>query len=288
MKMNLKLLMVAAAAFVTLALAAGQVVANQKWDVNSGCGSGHRISHSQASCLNAGWNNSPGFWSGNPGGCDYWLTGKCASYGLVYANVDLKDRLDHKWKLTNNSRNSNSGAMIIGKVRDIACCINHGDQLCYKNQIEKTSSGQIRHVTVTGSGYSSTMVNVNTHKKRYIFCRDNPDYIYCEVNPEGDAFTTPRNCGDHTCTVGDCTWHWNRSTADATCHEDFNPYSMSISAEDGTSQTCTIQVKCESHIEPAISGGGGYMIYELNELSAPVWDFDNLANCSGTLQVGAC
>ena len=36
MKMNLKLLMVAAAAFVVLALAAGQAVANQSWSVNSG------------------------------------------------------------------------------------------------------------------------------------------------------------------------------------------------------------------------------------------------------------
>ena len=285
MKMNLKLLMVAAAAFVTLALAAGQVVANQKWDVNSGCGSGHRISHSQASCLNAGWNNSPGFWSGNPGGCDYWLTGKCASYGLVYANVDLKDRLDHKWKLTNNSRNSNSGAMIIGKVRDIACCINHGDQLCYKNQIEKTSSGQIRHVTVTGSGYSSTMVNVSSHAKRYKFCQENPDYIYCEVNPDGDAFTAPSyNCGDHYCTVGDCTWHFEQSSAHDSCRTSSQyGYSMSISAEDGTSQRCTVNVQCNTG-----QVVDSHAIHRANSFSAQVWDFDDLHNCSGDLQVGAC
>ena len=194
--------------------------------------------------------------------------------------------MDEKWKLSTG--NKQTYGYEASNIRSIDCCINHGDQLCYKWQVEKNGANKIRHVTVTGSGYSSRMVNVSTHKQRYNFCKSNPDYIYCEINPEGDAFTPPYNCGDQLLYGGDCTWHWNRSTADDTCHERFNPYSMSISAEDGTSQTCTIEVKCESHIEPAISGGGGYMIYELNELSAPVWDFDNLANCSGTLQVGAC
>ena len=286
MKMNLKLLMVAAAAFVALAVPAGQAVANSTWEVATACGSGHRISHQNASCLSAGWDNSPGFWSGVAGGSTYWVQSKCSTYGLVYASVDSPGALDDKWKLSNG--NKEDSVFLTSNVASIDCCINHGDQLCYKWQVEKNGANKIRHVTVTGSGYSSRMVNVSTHKQRYNFCKSNPDYIYCEINPEGDAFTSPYNCGDHYCTVGDCTWHWNRSTADDTCHERFNPYSMSISAEDGTSQTCTIQVKCESHIEPAISGGGGYMIYELNELSAPVWDFDNLANCSGTLQVGAC
>ena len=286
MKTNLKVLMVAVAAFLASALPAGQAVANTSWWVDSACGSGHRISHSSASCLSAGWDNSPDFWSGSAGGSTYWVQSHCSTYGLVYASVDVQNRQDHKVKLSNG--NQYNGSLAVNDIRAIACCINHGDQLCYKWQVEKNGANEIRHVTVTGSGYSSTMVDVSTHKKRYNFCKGNPDYIYCEINPEGDAFTPPYNCGDHYCTVGDCTWHWNRSTADDTCHERFNPYSMSISAEDGTSQTCTIQVKCESHIEPAISGGGGYMIYELNELSAPVWDFDNLANCSGTLQVGAC
>ena len=65
---------------------------------------------------------------------------------------------------------------------------------------------------------------------------------------------------------------------------------MSISAEDGTSQRCTVNVRCESgSFYPSVSGSpGGIMIFHANEFSAQVWDFDDLHNCSGTLQVGAC
>ena len=54
---------------------------------------------------------------------------------------------------------------------------------------------------------------------------------------------------------------------------------MSISATDGSSQTCTGVVDCMSHVE------GNMWQYNLNTLSAQVWDLDELRNCGGTLQI---
>lgn len=280
MNVNLKLLTMAAAAFLAYVSAVGQAAANDAWIVDSACGQGHRISHTDAKCLNGGWNNNPGFWSGNAGGADYWLQSYCYGYGLVYASVDVTDTHDRKFKLSTGSVES-EGLYSPADVRDIACCINHGDQLCHKDQVEKNSSGQIRHVTVTGSSYSTTWVDVSTQRKRYEFCTEYPDYIYCDVNPEGDAKRNPYNCGDHYCTVGDCNWHWEQSSA----HDSCSPiYTMSISAEDGTSQRCSLTVLCA----PAAADASGTMTYKANEFRSQVWNLDDLHNCNGTLQIGAC
>ena len=174
MKTNLKLLTVAAAMFLALALPAGQAVATEGWSVSSACNQGHRIRHQDASCLSAGWNNNPSFWSGVAGGLTYWLKSNCSAYGMVYAGVDVKNDLDQKWKLTEGGQISGSMSGAVD-VRSIDCCINHGDQLCYKWQVEKNTADKIRHVTVTGSGYSSTMVDVSTQAKRYnTFVRPTP------------------------------------------------------------------------------------------------------------------
>ena len=211
MKTGHKRLTGRAAALLALALMAGHAAASQSWDVSQACGQAHRIDRATATCLNGAWDNSPGLWSGYAGGSDHWVQSVCSNHGLVYASVDIAGQLDKKYKLDNAAKQTSIS--LTSNVRAIACCINHGDQLCFKNQVEKNASWEIRHVTVSGSGYSETTTDVSTHAKRYKFCQDHPNDIYCKVNPEGDALTNPYNCGDHFCTAADCTWHWERSDA---------------------------------------------------------------------------
>ena len=54
-----------------LALMAGHALASQSWDVSQACAQAHRIDESTATCLNGGWDNSPGVWSGYAGGSDH-------------------------------------------------------------------------------------------------------------------------------------------------------------------------------------------------------------------------
>ena len=287
MKTGHKRLTGRAAALLALALMAGHAAASQSWDVSQACGQAHRIDRATATCLNGAWDNSPGLWSGYAGGSDHWVQSVCSNHGLVYASVDIAGQLDKKYKLDNAAKQTSIS--LTSNVRAIACCINHGDQLCFKNQVEKNASWEIRHVTVSGSGYSETTTDVSTHAKRYKFCQDHPNDIYCKVNPEGDALTNPYNCGDHFCTAGDCTWHWERSDAYDSCLSTGSGYSMRISASDGTSQRCTITAQCENGYSRAGENGApDTLFYQSNEFSAEVWHFDNLVNCSGYLKVRSC
>ena len=190
------------------------------------------------------------------------------------------------------------GASVEGEIADAYCCFDQSD-LCYKSQVEKNDSGQITRVTKSSLTLSTTLVDVSTHHKRYDFCQANPDDIYCQVDPEGDANTEPEgpacaedsscNCGDHHCTVGDCDWHWERSPAAATCATagsgDSSLYSSSIDAEDGTGQTCTLEVACET--ERKLHRGGDQRI-EFNTVSDSVWNIDDYRNCDGTPREDSC
>ena len=63
---------------------------------------------------------------------------------------------------------------------------------------------------------------------------------------------------------------------------------MTISSENGESQTCTVTEKCMSHVVSNEEGTGGHWVYEDTILSADVEDMDDLHNCGGVLQIGAC
>ena len=287
MKTCLKLLTTVTAALVALALSSGQAYADTAWQVPEACGEQHRVQHSDATCLRADWNNSPGTWSGYPLGHKHCVQNQCSSYGMLYAGIDIKDEFDIKYKLVSGTRECNTHTS--GKVRDIDCCINHGDQLCYKNQVEKNSSGQIRQAQVSSSGTVYVDRDVSTHEKRWEFCKDNAGDIYCEVDPEGDANTNPYNCGDHYCTIADCTWHFEQSEAHDECRTEWSGYSMSISATDGTSERCTVEVACETGAWTEPDGNNtARMIHKDNDFSDAVWNFDDLVNCEGALKIGSC
>ena len=287
-----RFIVVALAGLLVSALLAGQASAYEFWAVDSACGHGHRISAGSAdwdaNCLSAGWDNTPPFSSGVAGGSTHWVRSNCSQYGVVYVSVDAIDYLDSKIKLTDSAKFEDKHWT--NNVRDIACCINHGDNLCFKRQIE---GDWIKHVTVSGGSWSDTWVDVRTQKKRYNFCQDNPDDIYCKVDPQGDAHVTPPplNCGDHYCTAGDCEWRWERSSASETCMGRLWPgWNMTISAEEGESQTCTVTTECNTGAIKWYdeNQSGGEWIYDDATFSAEVLDMDDLHNCSGVLQVGAC
>ena len=175
-----RFIVVALAGLLVSALLADQASANEEeYVTGAACGHGHRISHGSAdwdaNCLSARWSNS---WNWSRRGYEVNVKNECSEYGTIVANIDAKGGNDIKWTLNSSSEERSLPAR---KIRDVTCCINHSD-LCFKRQIE---GEWIKHVTVTGGGWSQNWVDVRTHERRYNFCQDNPDDIYCEVDPRG-------------------------------------------------------------------------------------------------------
>ena len=94
-------------------------------------------------------------------------------------------------------------------------------------------------------------VNVSTHVKRYLYCNDNPDSIYCVNDEDGDAFTVPTLvCGPsgnrRECRASDCNWafdHAENDIVDDYCTLD------SYSYEDGF---CTLDATCSSPVAASV------------------------------------
>ena len=201
-----------------------------------------------------------------------------------------------------------------GDVRDIHCCWNKSD-LCFKSQVEKDERNVITQVTKSGNSYTTRFVDVSTHRKRYDFCQANPDDIYCQVDPEGDANTEPEgpacaedsscNCGDHHCTVADCDSTWkdlNPNSTDRCKHiddpdwtqakakyaddiyGDTGTYSSSIDETDGTSQQCTITTGCR-----AGTVGRDTPYFKTNTITDDIDELSFYLFCTGgVLQRGGC
>lgn len=203
------------------------------------CDKSFRVSHDSASCLHAWWDNTPPYEFWDFGNQAKWgAQSFCSSYGTVGVHVDVKDGTDlHTYLSTGSKERSDAD----NKIRDISCCVNKGD-LCYKDQVEKhtsgTNAGKIRRVIIESSGYRTAWWTVDNFNQRYQLCMTYPDNVYCKNDPEGDAQTivledTPTSelrqrecggegqlectCGDRLCDHGDCRWHWNKSAASDSC-----------------------------------------------------------------------
>ena len=280
----------AALAFVVLLGASVLTVQDtqgNEFHTSSGCNSSKRVLKDNADCLTASWNNSTKWVTSIPEEVlapqPNWrveITNNCIAHAKLVANVSLKHGSNRHFVVdTGNVDRSEAG----NHVSSVTCCMGQ-KQICHRKQVEAVN-GEILHYT--GVGTTTETVDVSTHRKRFDYCAKRPNFVYCLVDPEGDAFTRPFNCGGHYCTAGDCQWHWERSEAhtggtclDTDAGDDF---SMSIDAADGTSQRCTVEVQCETG-----EVVDNQAVHEDNSFTAQVWDFDDLHNCGGTLQVGAC
>lgn len=158
------------------------------------CGASYRISHSNASCLDAWYENKPF--------AVHWVAqNKCPDYGDVTVFVDLENALDRTHGLTDGSRwewRLGSSLLNTISVDDMACCIDLSD-LCKKSQVEVDSNDKIDHYNPSDNTWTNVLVG--THQERYEYCENNSTSIYCTNNPNGDAFDAPLLCRSEQCTV---------------------------------------------------------------------------------------
>ena len=246
--------------------------------------------------MSASYSNS---WSISGGGYHYSVKTECGDYGTVVVHANRVDHVDYMANFTANNPESSGHAST--KFRAFTCCLDQSD-LCYKNQVEARADGKIRSITINGSTITGTFVDVSSHQKRYDFCSENEDDIYCEVDPEGDANTDPNaecnedtdppcNCGDHYCKVEDCTSAYENSQAYDSCTNDmFSNHSMSISATNGSSQNCTMDGQCRARIETVNRDPEPpyqRWVWDDVEITTDVENMDDLRNCGGALTTDA-
>ena len=177
-------------------------------------------------------------------------------------HVDIKNGNDWTVRLTNGSKFRFSDLAL--DVRSVSCCRNKSD-LCYKNEVEPNSMGSIA-IRTGGSDY--TIKSVNTHLERYEVCTEFPDSVYCENDPEGDAFVEP--VSDEACLTA-----WETSSASQSCQN------TTI-----TTFTNEYAVQCRINTECRTYTGG--RVYRDNTKNHWLSAMHNLVNCSGTLTARSC
>ena len=287
---------------------------DDNWHIGGKCSGSHAIPHTSSTCLHAWWDNSP---SAALVSTAFGAQSHCSSYGTVVAEIRLERGTNEHFHIPDADKIR--GSDNYRDVDNVYCCLNHSD-LCWKKQVEKNDEGEISHITTPSSSIlTETPVDVSTHWARYRFCQANPDYIYCTVDPEGDANTEPEgpacaedescNCGDHYCSAADCESQWDSSTpasrglikeggisdihgcapsndTDYTSH-----FSATIDASDGTSQTCTMRVVCGVGDRRNTYVNGAWRretTVKWVEFTADVEDVDRYYNCAGVLYKTSC
>ena len=110
----------------------------------------------------------------------------------------------------NTSGGAVNGRSTSSDVDGISCCWDESD-LCYIREVVAEGGQIIKHT----SGTSYTLEDVSTHRSRYDLCRENSELIYCQVDPEGDAFTEPLPA----ISLQDCHDRFARSPASRSCDE---------------------------------------------------------------------
>lgn len=134
------------------------------------------------------------------------------------------------------------------KIRAITCCRDKSD-LCYKNEISPDRWGWIRYKSGSETGARDLGSGTTPDpKKSCDFCAEYPDTLYCE-HTHNPMWCRDFNCGDHFCTAADCLSEYEQSSVydpnrETGCRVN-RSYGFTISAEDGSSQTCTAMYYCD-------------------------------------------
>lgn len=180
-------------------------------EATASCNTSYRVSHSDATCLIASWDNSAlNVYTAS-------VTSNCAVYGTVVAKVDLEGSGDRTASLTTSDTRNYDGW---GNVDGIYCCWDLSD-LCWEEQVKENALGRIKQITFDGTTWTTAWIAVGSHQDRFNFCNGNSDHIYCTVDPEGDAninpATMPGDCDGSPCTVQDCRDEFDDSPAGNAC-----------------------------------------------------------------------
>ena len=242
------------------------------------CERSYRISHSDSACLGAWWDNSPSAYCwGTKGGAKNF----CSEYGNIRIKVDLIRETDYNTYLPNSKKWRYENC--VTDTREISCCVDKSD-LCLKQQVE-AFDGIIKQWT--GSGTNFRDIDVSTHRKRYEFCQDNSDNIYCSNDPAGDAFDRPEpvevvevvefvDCNAATCTVEHCSTAFKQSVGSrCTLHV------TGFANGSGMGGMCEVDVTCTD--SSGVAGPRGWFTATLLEIR------DDLEVCDdGSLTVSGC
>ena len=239
------------------------------FQAHASCEKVWRISDTDATCFTSSFSNR--YTSGY-----YEISGSCTNYGEMKIKIDITAATDEVMTIsaTNTAQTGNT----FGRIRNIKCCLDTSD-LCYKDQVEKDSNNRITSITISGSTVTATNVDVGTHEKRYDFCADNADDIYCENDPEGDAFTDPYSgdCGGLRCRREHCKSYFPDSpaaTGTSAC-TDFRLYSILWSDND---ETPLVDNECPTSLATCTDSGG-------TSFEAIVQDSDGETGSSGRINV---
>ena len=235
-----------------------------EWVFESGCSAEYRVSGTP-SCLSVWWDNKPPASTGHAFGSTYGAQSHCSDYGTVVAHIDMKGTADEHFVLDGSSKQRGDDNW--HDVRSITCCAN-ASEICHKSQVKKNAQGNNKVYSGTGTTYN--LVSVSTHADRFNYCAANADSVYCEENPEGDAFQ-PLSCGTYDCTVSDCDDGWDDSDAADDCTEPTFVVGMG-DLGGGTAAWCRLdtQTNC-TYPNGSTIGFSGQMFY--------VTDMDDLVFC---------
>ena len=233
------------------------------WHLYKACAPRYRISHKDTGCMHAWWDNTPPWSSGVAGGSTWGAQNKCADYGAMKANIDLVNGVDQHFHMSNGDKKRGNDGVF--NIRDIACCLDKSD-LCWKWSVEP-QDGKIK--VWTGSNANYQWVDVSTHSERYKFCADKSDHVYCNDDPEGDAFTVPEvRCDGSRCNARDCMskYHDLDSAASNACAMSNVRYSDGI---------CTFDTTCDI----SLLGKPGVVGYD-EDFDIFIHDMDEIRLCA--------
>ena len=182
----------------------------------SGCPASSRVAHAASTCVDATWNNSPDASEGVSSQYSVQWENSCHNYGDIVVDVNLSPGEDEHVHLNTSVGGTMRSQSRSSDVSGISCCWDESD-LCHIREVVAEDGQIIKHT----SGTSYTLVDVSTHRNRYDLCQSQAgaDLIYCDVNPEGDAFTEPTPAVPDRLPISlqDCHDGFAESSAAASC-----------------------------------------------------------------------
>ena len=147
-----------------------------------------------------------------------WAESSCSAYATIKADIVMKGGTRQHFVLDDAARVEITST---DEIRAVNCCWDDG-KICYKDQVEADESGYITRRGNTRTSAYSAPVNVSTNWDRWTYCQWHTTDIYCQVDPQGDAWVQPAVVVPEGSTVQDCldkhaTSPAATSTADDRC-----------------------------------------------------------------------